>query len=60
MPRDAELTAALSRFDALPAVTVDELVGRWRGTEIPTGHPLGVVDVRYTSRPYVLILHRED
>lgn len=40
MPQDAELTAALSRFDALPAVTTDELVGRWQGSEVPTGHPL--------------------
>lgn len=31
---------ALEFLDALPPVTVDELRGRWRGRELPTGHPL--------------------
>ena len=32
--------AALARFDALPAVAPDDMVGAWRGTGMPTGHPL--------------------
>ena len=35
-----DLATALSRFDALPAVTVEEMLGTWRGSEVPTGHPL--------------------
>ena len=35
-----DLASALSRFDALPAVTVEEMLGTWRGSEVPTGHPL--------------------
>ena len=31
---------ALALCDALPVVTIDMLVGRWRGTEIFTSHPL--------------------
>ena len=27
-------------FDALPAVAVEDLSGRWRGSELPTGSPL--------------------
>jgi hypothetical protein len=30
---------ALAFFDARPAVAVQELEGRWRGTGLPTGHP---------------------
>ncbi|HNP56854.1 MAG TPA: DUF4334 domain-containing protein [Gordonia sp. (in: high G+C Gram-positive bacteria)] len=32
--------AAQELFDALAPVTVDEMIGRWRGSEIPTGHPM--------------------
>ena len=32
--------AALDFFDSLPVVHVDELTGRWRGSGLPTGHPL--------------------
>lgn len=32
--------AALARFDGLPGVEPHELVGAWRGTGMPTGHPL--------------------
>lgn len=32
--------AALARFDALPGATVDGCLGRWRGSGLPTGHPL--------------------
>ncbi len=31
--------AALAWFDGLPAVAVDEMIGSWRGEDIPTGHP---------------------
>jgi GXWXG protein/Domain of unknown function (DUF4334) len=31
---------ALAWFDELPPVTPDELVGRWRGSGLPTGSPL--------------------
>lgn len=40
------LRAGLSRetacelFDALPSVALDEMTGRWRGSEVPTGHPM--------------------
>lgn len=30
---------ALALFDALPPVTVDDLLGRWVGRGVPTGHP---------------------
>ncbi|WP_258723498.1 DUF4334 domain-containing protein [Cellulomonas sp. NS3] len=29
----------LGLFDALPPVDVDDVVGAWRGAEVPTGHP---------------------
>ena len=32
--------AALARFDGLPGIAPDKLLGSWRGTEMPTGHPL--------------------
>lgn len=39
------LEAALARFDASPAVGVDEMLGAWRGGGFPTGHPLdGVLE----------------
>ena len=31
---------ALAFFDALPPVRVEELLGSWHGSEVPTGHPL--------------------
>lgn len=31
---------ALSRFDALSSVEPGEMIGRWRGASLPTGHPL--------------------
>jgi hypothetical protein len=31
---------ALARFDALPSPNPEEMVGRWRGRSLPTGHPL--------------------
>ncbi len=32
--------AALEYYDGLPAVTCEELLGSWRGSGLPTGHPL--------------------
>lgn len=32
--------AALARFDGLPAVAPQDMLGEWRGTELATGHPL--------------------
>lgn len=33
-------------FDGLEPVTVAELLGRWHGSEVPTGHPMdGLLDV---------------
>ncbi|MFT3900811.1 MAG: DUF4334 domain-containing protein [Gordonia sp. (in: high G+C Gram-positive bacteria)] len=32
--------AAHELFDSLPPVTVDEMIGRWHGSEVPTGHPM--------------------
>ncbi len=31
---------ALEFFDSLPPVAVDALTGRWRGSGLPTGHPM--------------------
>lgn len=31
---------ALSIFDSLPALAVEEMTGRWIGSEVPTGNPL--------------------
>jgi hypothetical protein len=31
---------ALALFDAAPAVPADAMIGTWRGSELPTGHPL--------------------
>lgn len=32
--------AALALFDALPPAAEDDLLGAWRGSELPTGNPL--------------------
>jgi hypothetical protein len=34
------LTEALARFDALPAVSTQEMHGEWRGSGVPTGHDM--------------------
>jgi hypothetical protein len=34
------LAEALELWDGLPAVEVDEVRGRYRGSEVPTGHPM--------------------
>ncbi|TDB91251.1 DUF4334 domain-containing protein [Micromonospora fluostatini] len=35
-----DLAATLAYYDTLPAVPVEEMLGRWRGTGLPTGHPM--------------------
>ena len=32
--------AALQRYDSLPAVETEAMLGTWHGAEVPTGHPL--------------------
>lgn len=39
-PTDPRLVAALAAFDAGEPVAVADLLGRWRGAELPTGHPM--------------------
>ncbi len=34
------MDAGLAHFDALPAVSLDEMRGRWRGVGLHSGHPL--------------------
>ncbi|MDK1361887.1 DUF4334 domain-containing protein [Arthrobacter sp. zg-Y1219] len=34
---------ALAFFDSLPPLHLDEAAGSWRGSEVPTGHPLNGV-----------------
>lgn len=36
----ADLATVLTFYDSLPPVRVDEMIGSWRGAEIPTGNPL--------------------
>ncbi|WP_210189890.1 DUF4334 domain-containing protein [Devosia lucknowensis] len=31
---------ALAWFDGLPPVVITDMLGNWRGTELPTGHPM--------------------
>ena len=31
---------AVAAWDGLPVVAADEMIGDWRGAEVPTGHPL--------------------
>jgi hypothetical protein len=40
LQRGSTAEEALAFFDTLPPVTIEELRGRWRGSELPTGHPL--------------------
>ena len=42
--------AALEAFDGLPSVTADAMIGAWRGSELPTGHPLDGLLARYGWR----------
>lgn len=38
--RPPGVAEALGRFDMLPAVRLERILGRWRGIGLPTGHPL--------------------
>lgn len=42
-----DLGATLAWFDALPPVTVEELLGDWRGSGVATGHPFDGLLERY-------------
>jgi hypothetical protein len=45
LERGSSDVEAAAFFDALPAVRAEALFGRWRGSEVPTGHPLnGLLD----------------
>jgi len=35
-----ESAAAAEFFDSLPPIGVPEMIGRWRGSEVPSGHPM--------------------
>ncbi|MBM7365785.1 DUF4334 domain-containing protein [Gordonia hydrophobica] len=52
VPTTDDLRSGLARtdaetlFDSLPTVAVDEVLGRWRGSEVPTGHPMdGLLEI---------------
>jgi hypothetical protein len=36
----ADAAAATAYFDSLPAVGCEEILGRWKGREVRTGHPM--------------------
>lgn len=40
LPEHMTTTEALALFDQLAPVTLDFMMGRWRGAEIATGHPM--------------------
>ncbi|WP_435735972.1 DUF4334 domain-containing protein [Cellulosimicrobium sp. PMB13] len=40
LERGATTATALALHDTLPAVEIDDLRGTWRGSGLPTGHPL--------------------
>lgn len=45
LERGTTADAALAFYDALPAVKVSQVLGVWRGSGLPTGHPLdGVLE----------------
>ncbi|HRY26132.1 MAG: DUF4334 domain-containing protein [Geminicoccaceae bacterium] len=44
--RAIDPAAALDRFDALPGLEPEAMLGSWRGCSLPTGHPLdGLLEV---------------
>jgi hypothetical protein len=42
-----DAATVLGCFDRLPAVALTDLTGRWRGSELPSGHPLDGVLTAY-------------
>jgi hypothetical protein len=40
LERGTSSTAALAFYDTLPAVSLEQMPGRWRGSELATSHPL--------------------
>lgn len=40
LERGTDTATALAFYDGLPAVAIEDMLGRWRGAELPTGHPL--------------------
>lgn len=40
LQRSASTPAALAFFDSLPAVTVEQMLGSWKGSELRTGHEM--------------------
>lgn len=42
-----DLTATLEYFDSLPPVRAEEMLGRWRGSGLETGHPMDGLLERY-------------
>lgn len=46
----ATIAEGMALFDALPAATVPEMLGAWRGAEIPTGNPLDGLLARFGWR----------
>ncbi|HVJ92864.1 MAG TPA: DUF4334 domain-containing protein [Labilithrix sp.] len=45
LERGCTADEALAFFDSLPTLRSEELIGRWKGAELPTGHPLaGLLD----------------
>lgn len=46
-PSNASVADALAFFDACAPVALDEMTGRWRGSGLPTGHPMDGLLERY-------------
>jgi hypothetical protein len=46
LERGCTAAQAWELFDSLPAVRAEDVTGRWRGRELPTGHPMdGLLEV---------------
>ena len=45
---------ALSFFDSLPPVRVEEMIGAWNGSELKTGHRLNLDFRSFRGRGWVL------
>ncbi len=47
LQRGSTTDEALAFFDSLPPIASEDLRGRWKGSELPTGHPLEGLLERY-------------